>query len=662
MLETKAPRTIDAKSLGLMVGLEFHQQIFSPYPVVSDPLALKHGSKLFCPCPSWVREDDPDIFVMRQLRAVSGETGEVDIAARFEQMKKTLLKYEAYSDSTCLVELDEEPIFPINPDALFKALAISKHLFNLTLVKEIQVLRKTIVDGSNTSGFQRTCEIAFGNPNSYIEVDGKKIGILQTSLEEDSAKNMGREGNARVFRLDRLGIPLIEIATAPDMDTPEMARKVAERIGVLLRLTGYVKRGLGTIRQDLNVSIAKGTRIEIKGVQQLDQIETFVRNEAIRQSRMLELLDYLKKERKWGKADVDVIEPVDLKKVFKKTRAKLIANTLKKKGTVTGARIPKYGGLLKYELQPNYRVGTEFSEIAKVIGGAGGILHSDELPKFGISEKEVEAVKKELGVVSEDDGFVLIVGASQQGIRSIQGIKEILYLWLEDELPREVRSPRADGTTGYLRPLPGGARMYPETDSPPILVSEDLLVRINSVQFETPEERLERYVSVHKLSQKLASQMILHPLASFYEELVEEERIDAKLVATTLLQTLVSLRRDGVEVDYIEESHLKAILKAVQLGEIPRDVIPELLSTVASKKGSVSIDELIGEVKASQMSDDELRSIIQDIVSERTDFVKERGMGSIGPLMGVIMGKIGGKADGKRVSSILKEVIGKLIG
>ncbi len=659
MIKIKAPTELDTEKIGLKVGLEFHQQIHAPYPGTKDPLAQKHGSKLFCPCPSFIREDDADIIVYRQLRAVSGETGEVDIAAKFEQMKRSMIKYEAYSDTTCLVELDEEPIFPINKDALFKALAISKHVFNLTLVKEIQVLRKTIVDGSNTSGFQRTAEIAYRNNDSYIIVDGKKIGILQTSLEEDSAKNMGREGGKRVFRLDRLGIPLIEIATAPDMHTPEMARKVAERIGLLLRLTGYVKRGLGTIRQDLNVSIAKGTRIEIKGVQQLDLIEKYVKNEAIRQQRMLELLEYVKNELKFNENDIEKIVPIDLKQVFKKTNAKLIQKTLKAKGTVTGALIPKFNGLLKYELQPNYRVGTEFSEIAKVVAGAGGILHSDELPKYGITEEEVSKVREKLGI-SKNDGFILLVGDKKQGTIAVNGIKEMLKLWLQG-LPREVRAPRPDGTTGYLRPLPGGSRMYPETDSPPILLDQELLEKINKVKFDTPEERLQRYMTKYKLSNKLANQMLKHPQASFFEELVEEYNVDAKLAATTIVETLVSLRREGVDVDLINENILKTLLQSVSKGEIPRDAISDVIITYSKQKGKRTLEKIIEELKASQMSDEELKQIIREIVKENEQMIKEKGMRSMGALMGKIMSKVQGKADGRKVSSILKEELSNAI-
>jgi glutamyl-tRNA(Gln) amidotransferase subunit E len=657
MLKIKAPDTIDYEKEGLIVGLEFHQQILAPYfGENSIGLEKKHGSKLFCPCAAIIREDTPNYSVERQLRAVSGETGEIDIAAQFERIKNQRIVYEGYYDTTCLVEIDEEPILPINREAFYRSIAIATKIFNLKPFDEILVCRKTIVDGSNTSGFQRTAQIAYGTEDSFITVNGKKITIYQANLEEDSAKNMGTKGNSKTYRVDRLGIPLIEIATGPDMRTPEEVKDTAIRIGTLLRTTGFVKRGLGTIRQDINVSIKRGTRIEIKGVQELDILIDYVRNEAIRQGRMLDLLDELK-TRGLTKNSLKSIKPIDVSKVFKKTNAKMVKKSLSNNQSVIAAKLPFLKGLIAYELQSNYRVGTELSEICKVTSGAGGILHSDELPNYGITQEEVDEVIKLLKL-DNNDGFILILGPQQIGNNSVNNVARILEIWLtSDPLPPEVRAPRADGTTGFLRPLPGKARMYPETDSPPLRITQKILDKLETTTFEMPEERHERYVKKLKLSDEIARQLVNHPDNMIFEEIVSSYKVQATLVATTMLQSIVDIRRKGGNTEFITEDHLKVIFEGVSKGEVPSSSIEKILTGIASEKDVISVEAALDKYGVVMMSEDEVIKIVKQLISENQDVIKQKGMGAMGTIMGLAMTKTEGKAEGKVMSDLVRKGI-----
>ena len=254
----------DYKQIGLKVGLEIHRQL--------------DFNKLFCNCPSILRENDPDLKIKRKLRAVVSETGKKDIVAEFEEGKGREAIYEYYSDCNCLVELDEEPCHEMNKDALKAALEASM-IVNAKISDEIQVMRKQVLNYSNTSGFQRTALIS---RNGNVEVKGKKIGIQTICLEEDAAREIRKDEKTVTYRLDRLGIPLIEIATAPDMNDPEQVKDVAEYIGMILKSVG-AKSGLGTVRQDLNVNIKGHPRVEIKGVQNLRDIPKIIENEVKRQ-------------------------------------------------------------------------------------------------------------------------------------------------------------------------------------------------------------------------------------------------------------------------------------------------------------------------------------------------------------------------------------------
>lgn len=266
---------IDYQKLGFKCGLEIHQQL--------------EGNKLFCDCDTRNSGAEPDIKFERRLRAVAGETGQIDIAAKHEMEKGKKFIYEADSRDICLVECDEEPPHELNKEALETTLKAAL-LFNAKIVDEIQVMRKIVVDGSNVAGFQRTALVA---QEGFIETSLGRVGIPTICLEEEAAQKLEDGKDFVKYRLDRLGIPLIEIATGTDVKSPEHAKEVAAYIGMVLRSVG-VKRGLGTIRQDVNVSIIKGARTEIKGFQDLRSIPKVIENEierqlnAIKQNKKLE--------------------------------------------------------------------------------------------------------------------------------------------------------------------------------------------------------------------------------------------------------------------------------------------------------------------------------------------------------------------------------------
>lgn len=267
----------DYFKLGFVAGLEIHQQL--------------DAGKLYCKCPGYLRKEEPDFEVKRKLHAVAGESGEVDIAVSHEAAQDKEFIYQGYNDTTCLIELDEEPPKKINEEALDIALQISL-LLNCEIVPVSQIMRKTVVDGSNTSGFQRTVLIA---RDGFIETQSGKVGIWYVYLEEDAARTVSEEDGKKTYRLDRLGIPLVEVVTAPDINTPEQTKEVAMKIGEILRAC-KVKRGLGTIRQDINVSINKHPRAEIKGFQDPKIFVEVVEKEIERQAKNLKEKKELKNE------------------------------------------------------------------------------------------------------------------------------------------------------------------------------------------------------------------------------------------------------------------------------------------------------------------------------------------------------------------------------
>jgi len=476
----------DYQKIELKSGIEIHQQLDT--------------NKLFCSCPSEIRQEKPDFFVKRELRPLAGELGRIDPAAIFERKKRKHYVYEGYNYTTCLVELDEEPPHSINEDALNIALLVAKML-NCKFPDVVQVMRKTVIDGSNTSGFQRTALIGY---DGFIKTSFGKVGIQTVILEEDAGRRTAETPDSVTFRLDRLGIPLVEIATAPDCKTPEQVKETASLIGGMLRSTGKVMRGIGTIRQDVNISIKGHPRIELKGVQELYQLPKIVELEA---------------------------------------------------------------------------------------------------------QRQMEEVK-------------------------LRG---------KNKLEGHVRNVLPDLSTKFLRPMPGSARMYPETDLPLIEIDNH---KIASMKLpESPEKTREKLKHL-KLSPDLVNQLAgSEELAMFLTFAKRFPKLNPNQIATTLLVTPKEIKRKLQLPEFeVPEEAFTMIFKALTNNQIVKESIPAILEEIA--KHPKEITQVISKYKL--LSEAELKQEIAKIKMEFKDIPKEK-------LIGIAIGKLRGKADAQKIIALLKK-------
>jgi glutamyl-tRNA(Gln) amidotransferase subunit E len=609
---------MDYEALGLKAGIEIHQQ-------------LNTREKLFCACPTTLRRfDERNGEFSRYLRATESELGEIDEAAKEEMKHERQFCYYTY-DTTCLVENDEEPPAPLNPEAVEICCTIAR-MFSMTPIRQVHTMRKLVIDGSNTSGFQRTALVAMDGmlPNG---------GSIETiCLEEEAAQR----AEQNTFSLDRLGIPLVEITTSPCMHTPEEVQETARYLGMALRSTGKVKRGLGTIRQDINISIREGARVEIKGVQELDLIAEVVRREVQRQENLLALRDHLRNRG----ASVDG-EPVDVTAVFSKTGSSI----LKKAGKILAVRLPGFAGMVGKEIQPGRRLGSEFSDYAKKCG-VGGIFHTDELPAYGITEDEIRSLKEFLEV--DDSVCIILVAADEQKATcAAHQVVRRARMSLEG-VPEETRRMLDDGCTAYMRPLPGAARMYPETDVFPVMVEEEWFKELPVPELLT--EKAGRFSRDFHLDPALAAQIAYSDQVFFFEQAVASG-ISPSLAARTLLSTMKELARSETDISRIRDQDVLDVMAAVEQGAAAKEAVPAILEQVARGK---SVKAALAEC-APSVSQEDLERIVARIVEEKRSFVAERGMAALGPLMGVVMAEVRGSVDGKMVSEALKKEIARLL-
>jgi glutamyl-tRNA(Gln) amidotransferase subunit E len=608
---------LDYNKLGLMCGLEIHQQLST--------------SKLFCSCPSTLTEETPDFTITRKLRSVVGETGEIDAAALHEQKKEKHYIYEGFTGLTCLIETDEEPPKKMNQEALNVSLQIAL-LTKSKIIDTIQIMRKTVVDGSNTSGFQRTALVAV---NGEITTEHGRVGIPTLSIEEDSARPIKQETDSTTYRLDRLGIPLIEIGTAPDITSPEQAKEVAEYLGMLLRSTGKVKRGLGTIRQDLNVSIKEGKRIEIKGAQDLKMIPTLVEYEVLRQKTLIEIKKDLLKRIKQMR-DLENIK-IDVTDHFLESESDIIKNTIRNKGIILALKLPKFKGFIAKEVQPGRRLGTEFSDRAKSVAGVGGIFHSDELPKYGITEDQVEGVKETLKC-KDLDAFVLVATTGKQAEKALDAVFERALDTLNG-IPGEVRRANEDGTTTFLRPMPGAARLYPETDCIPI--SPDTK---NIILPELLKDKSARFKDKHNLGHDLATAITKSPKHDLFEKFVDRfTNIKAAFIAETLLTAEKQIKKHHNKEVELKDSDYEDLFIHLNAGKITKDSVIEILSKTNEKP----IQDIIVEYEL--MDDQQLEKEVKMILDQNSSQAPNA-------IIGKVMAQLRGKADGKKIVEMVRKI------
>jgi len=614
----------DYEGLGLVAGLEIHQQ-------------LDTETKLFCDCPTGLRDPaESDRRFRRYLHPTKSELGELDDAALEESRVDREFEYLAY-DTTCLVEEDDEPPRRVDGEATTTALEIAT-LLEMVPVDQAHVMRKLVIDGSNTAGFQRSMLVA---TDGVVQTDDGPVGIDDLLLEEESAKRVAETDAGVRYSLDRLGIPLVEIGTRPDIRSPEQARETAEQIGMLLRSTGKVKRGLGTIRQDVNVSIADGARVEIKGVQSLDDIDDIVRNEANRQVELLDIADTLQTR------GASVGDPQDVSSVFAETDSGVIGGALADGGVAHAVPLFGFDGLVGREILPDRRLGTEFADHAKR-HGAGGIFHTDELPAYGVTKTEVTALRDAVEA-GPDDAVALVADDPETAALAVDAVAERAATAIEG-VPEETRDALEEGTTRYLRPLPGAARMYPETDVPP--------VEPDASGIEAPElltERVERYTAEHGLDPALAEQVAYSERLPLFEQAVEMG-VDPTLAADTLQSTVTELRRDDVPVERVTDEQFEGLFELLAAGDLATEGVPDLLSALAEDPG-LSAEAAAEQEGLGSAGRGTVREAVREVVERNDQQVREEGMGAFSALMGECMGALRGKADGDVVSDVLREEI-----
>jgi glutamyl-tRNA(Gln) amidotransferase subunit E len=640
----------DYEAIGFMAGLEVHQQLLT-------------RSKLFCRCPAGRRVERVDAEVLRHMRPTLSELGEYDGTALMEFKTRKEIVYLLERGTVCTYEMDDTPPFEIDPDAVAIAVELAM-LCNLNLVSELHVMRKQYLDGSIPTGFQRTAMIGLTGAIPFrvpaLGAD-RELRIRQLSLEEDSCREVSDQGHRITFRTDRLGMPLTEVVTEPDLRTPLELQAGARLVAATARATGKVRRGAGAARQDVNVSVAGGRRIEIKGVHHHRGLPLLVHTEAFRQLNLLRIRAGLAR-RGIQASDLPIpgaglpwdLSPLvlDVSALLARSGHRPLRQALERGDTACAIRLPGFRGILDHPTQPGLTFAHELAERVRVIACPAHhpFLAWADTASPDLGQRHWRQLRRALAAGTED--AIMVAWAPRDDAAT--AAREILIRAVEAlvGVPAETRQARPDGTTAFERILPGPDRMYPDTDTPPLPLPDPLVAGIQARLPETPWDRESRYLRLG-LPAESAHHLATAPWAGLFDRLAPTPGRTARRLATTLRHRLPFHARHGaipdLEATTTLAPRLGPVVRALETARILDHAFPLALDqTIAHPDRTV--EYILASLRPCAADDAALAARIADVAARAPSLLPDRPPATVLRwAMGEVMGPFRGRADPERV-------------
>ncbi len=624
----------DYAQIGLRCGLEVHQQ-------------LRTATKLFCRCPAGRYSREYDAEILRHMRPTLSELGEYDGTALMEKKTRKNIYYRIHHDTVCTYEFDDTPPFLIDDQALDIALKLSL-LFNLNLVSELHIARKQYLDGSIPTGFQRTGIIGV---TGWLPYGAQRIGVRQLSIEEDACREVSDVGHDRVYLTDRLGMPLVEVVTEPDMQTPDAAAGVCQLIRRVCRSTGKVRTGYGAARQDVNVSVRGGTRVEIKGVPQIWRIPRLVYNEARRQWTLLQIREELKQRGVTAESLVCGIH--DVTRALAKTQWDPVRTAVAAGQRVKCVVLKGFAGILSVVTQEHTALAKEFSDRVRVIAcltRLPNITHSDTATET-LSARDWSTLRRKTQAQHED-ALVLVWGGADD---TETACNEIVIRAREATVgvPSDTRQPLKDGTTGFERVLPGAERMYPDTDLPPQAIPPARVARIRAGLPRNVWDR-EGWYRELRVPADTVLDLLSPTRAAVFDRLVNELKIAPTLAAVILVQRFKAWRRARLAPERLSADELVGAFAAYAAGRLAREGIVEVLE--AALRAGSDVSALAERLRPA--SEAEVRQHLALLLRTREPARFATPVKRYRALMGDMMRAFVGRFEGGALARIVAEELG----
>ncbi|MFA6958079.1 MAG: Glu-tRNA(Gln) amidotransferase subunit GatE [Thermoanaerobaculia bacterium] len=630
---------LDYEAVGLISGLEVHQQLLT-----------KH--KLFCRCPAGLYTETHDGEVLRHMRPTLSELGEYDGTALMEFKTKKEIVYLLNHLNVCTYEMDDTPPFLVNQEAIDVSIELCL-MMQMDIIDEVHIARKQYLDGSIPTGFQRTAIVGV---NGILPFHGRDLTITHLSVEEDSCREVKDKGHQIVWRTDRLGMPLTETVTGPELVTPQEVRDAILLCGMIARSTGRVRTGIGASRQDVNVSVRGGNRCEIKGVPRAGLAVNLVHNEGIRQYRLLQLRDELHRRGFTTPASIRV-EPIDVSDIFHGVDLGFIRRALEAGGKVFAVKAPGLGGLAQHPTQPDTTFLDELSGRIRVIACLDQppiVLSSAVLPQFPDKHRIIERLRKRVKPGDNDDFF--IVFGPEEDCRTAANEIWLRFGDATEGVPKETRQALTGGFTTFERILPGPDRMYPDTDSPPTRITEERVAEIRARLRPTPWERIARY-GAWRVPEETSTFLIRKGGAEIVDAVIEKTGVDGLVAAIEIGQRAKALKRAGIPIERLGASEWVSVFELLAGGRIGRESVP-VIATRMAKDGVSASDAAVADGIALVGRGEWLPNL--DTLS-MDGYLKAKGDTpdkKLRFLAGKAMDALKGRAPAKEVAEALREKLG----
>jgi glutamyl-tRNA(Gln) amidotransferase subunit E len=629
-------KPLDYDAVGFRSGLEVHQQLFT-----------KH--KLFCRCPAGLYTETHDGEVLRHMRPTLSELGEYDGTALMEFKTKKEIVYLLNHLNVCTYEMDDTPPFLVNQEAIDVAIELCL-MMNMDIIDEVHIARKQYLDGSIPTGFQRTAIVGV---NGWLPFRGRKLTVTHVSVEEDSCREVSDKGHRIVWRTDRLGMPLTETVTGPELVTPDEVRDAILLCGMTARSTRRVRTGIGASREDVNVSVRGGSRCEIKGVPRAGLAVKLVHNEAWRQTNLLKLRDELHARGITAPAAVRA-EAYDVSDIWAGVELEFVRRALGNGGKAIAVRVDGVAGLAQHPTQPDTTFLDELAGRIRVIACLDEepiVLSGGNLPHFLDRNRVLERVRKRARVGANDDVF-LVFGPEEDARTAAQEIR-LRFADATVGVPNETRQALAGGYTTFERILPGPDRMYPDTDSPPTRVTVDRVAGIKARLKPSPWARIERYMKV-RVPEETCRYLIRRGGADLVDAVVEKTGVDVLTAAIEIGQRAKALSRAGVPVSRLGADEWTRVFDLYTDGKIAREAIP-VVATRMAKDGldaaAACAAEGIGLVGREEWVAELGTPSLEGLTKAKADSRDRR----LRFLTGRAMEKLHGKAPAKDVAAWLSD-------
>jgi glutamyl-tRNA(Gln) amidotransferase subunit E len=646
-------REIDYAEVGLKVGLEVHQQLLT-------------DKKMFCQCPAGLYTDHHDGSVLRHMRPTLSELGEYDGTALMEFKTRKNIVYLLHTSNVCTYEIDDTPPFLVNPQAI--DIAIEQCLMlGCDIVDEVHIARKQYLDGSIPTGFQRTAIVGVNGRLPFLD---RELSITQVSVEEDSCREVSDRGHLIVWRTDRLGMPLIETVTGPDLRTPEEVEEAILLVGRVCRSTGHVRVGLGASRQDINVSVRGGRRVEIKGVPKAGWAPALVHGEAVRQVKLLKLREELHR-RGFGRPDDLAIDHLEVTAMVEGSALEVLNRSSWDRFLEGDGRRPGFeqgagdfcvrvvllkglAGTLSWPTQPGRTFADEVRGRVRVIATldqAPILFHSEDWPAEALAD--LEALREALNCTTED-AFILVWGAGEDTLTAAEEVR-MRYIEALDGVPQETRQPFANGSTDFERILPGPDRMYPDTDSPPQAITRERVAALLATLPEAPWSREERYTRAG-VPRPVIHYLIRRGGARLVDLVVEECDANIRRACFFFGERIKGLRRTGVAVDEVPDSDWCDLFRLFARNPAAWQAWRDLVEWLAADRPIDFLTE--AELAGFGGPPDDWRDTVTRITGAIDTSIGQVSQSRHRYLMGLAMDELRGFVSAEDVGSLIRELVG----